>query len=76
MCYVTPEAARHGCGSALVREIERLGREVGLARLELASSLNAERFYASFGYRVRERSDVALRNGHRLPCVWMEKDLC
>ena len=27
------------------------------------------------GYRVRDRSDVALRNGHRLPCVWMVKDL-
>jgi putative acetyltransferase len=74
-CYVVPEAGRRGCGSALVREIERLAKDHGLARLQLAGSLNAEAFYASLGYRVRERSDVALPNGHRLPCVWMEKDL-
>lgn len=74
-CYVLPETARRGCGSALVREIERLARDHGLRRLELAASLNAETFYSSHGYRVRERSDVVLRNNHRLPCVWMEKDL-
>jgi putative acetyltransferase len=75
-CYVLRSAARRGCGSALVREIERLASEHGLSRLELAGSLNAEPFYASLGYGVRERSDVALPNGHRLPCVWMEKLLC
>jgi putative acetyltransferase len=74
-CYVVPEAARRGCGSALVREIERLATDHGLTRVQLASSLNAEAFYASLGYRVGERSEVALPNGHRLPCVWMEKDL-
>jgi GNAT superfamily N-acetyltransferase len=74
-CYVSPDAARKRCGSALVREIERLARENGLTRLELASSINAEPFYAAHGYRVRERSDVVLRNGHRRPAVWMEKAL-
>lgn len=74
-CYVRPEAARRGCGSAVVREIERLAREHGLTRLELAGSLNAEPFYASLGYRVRERSEVMLRNGHRMAAVWMEKEL-
>jgi putative acetyltransferase len=75
-CYVLPSAARRGCGSALVREIERLAKEHSLSRLELAGSLNAESFYASLGYEVRERSAVALPNGHRLPCAWMEKALC
>jgi len=75
-CYVRPSAARRGCGSALVREIERLAKEHGLSRLELAGSLNAEPFYTSLGYEVREQSDVALPNGHRLPCVRMEKVLC
>lgn len=74
-CYVRPEAARRGCGSAIVREIERIAREHGLSRLELAASLNAEPFYRWLGYRVRERSDVVLRNGHRMAAVWMEKDL-
>jgi putative acetyltransferase len=74
-CYVIPEAARRGCGSAIVLEIERIARDRGLTRLELAGSLNAEPFYLSQGYRVRQRSDVVLRNGHRLACVWMEKEL-
>ena len=74
-CYVRPEAARTGCGSAIVREIERLAREHRLDRLELAASLNAEPFYRSLGYRVRERSDIVLRNRHRMAAVWMEKDL-
>ena len=74
-CYVLPQAARRGCGSALVREIERLARENGVRRLELAGSINAEPFYAAHGYNVRERSDVVLRNGHRMPAVWMWKDL-
>ena len=74
-CYVVPEAARRGCGSAIVREIERLAREHGRTRLELASSVNAEPFYLAHGYRVRERSAVTLPNGTTLACVWMEKDL-
>jgi putative acetyltransferase len=65
-CYVAPHAARRGCGSAIVREIERVARENGLTRLELAASLNAEPFYAAHGYKVRERSEVVLRNGHRV----------
>lgn len=74
-CYVSPAFARTGCGSALVGEIERMARERGLTRLELSGSLNAEPFYTALGYRVRERSDVVLRNGIRLPAVRMDKDL-
>jgi putative acetyltransferase len=74
-CYVAPEAARRGCGSALVREIERLARSHGLTRLELAASINAERFYAVHGYAVRERSEIALRSGYRMSAIWMEKEL-
>jgi putative acetyltransferase len=74
-CYVLPEAARCGCGSALVEEIERLAREHGLSRLEVAASINAEPFYTARGYQFRERSDVVLANGHRMAAVWMEKYL-
>lgn len=74
-CYVAAHAARRGCGSALVREIERLARQHGLTRLHLAASLNAEPFYASHGYQVRERSEVVLPNGTRMAAVWMAKEL-
>ena len=74
-CYVAPHAARRGVGSALVREIERLARERGLGRLELAGSINAEPFYAALGYRVKRRGRHVLRSGDRMPAVWMEKTL-
>ena len=55
--YVAPESARRGCGSALVREMERIARNHGLARLTLHASLNAERFYANLGFDVLERTE-------------------
>ena len=73
--YVAPEGARRGCGSALVREIERIARDRGVTRLTLNASLNAERFYAAVGYEAVERTVVALSNGHRLAVVRMGKDL-
>src|SRR5690349_18430972 len=49
-CYVAPEGARQGVGTALVQEIERLARAHGLDRLEVLASLNAEPFYRALGY--------------------------
>ena len=73
--YVAPEGARRGCGSALVREIERTARDNKLTRLALHASLNAEPFYVSLGYEVLERTDVALPNDHRMAVVRMGKNL-
>ena len=73
--YVSPEGARRGCGSALVREIERIAGDHGLARLTLHASLNAKRFYADLGYDVLERTEVLLPNDHRMAVVRMGKDL-
>jgi putative acetyltransferase len=74
-CYVAPGAARRGCGSALVREIERIARANGLTRLHLLASLNAEPFYLAHGYEVRERCEHVLRTGDRMAAVSMEKGL-
>ena len=73
--YVSPEGARQGCGSALVREIERIARNNGVARLTLHASLNAEQFYVDLGYDVLERTQVVLPNNHRMAVVRMGKDL-
>jgi putative acetyltransferase len=72
-CYVAPEGARRGCGSALVAELERIARTNGLTRLELVASINAEPFYASHGYRVSERCEHILPNGTRMKAVAMSK---
>jgi putative acetyltransferase len=74
-CYVVPEAARQGVGSALVREIERLARDHGLTELNLQSSINAEPFYIALGYAVVERGEHVLRSGHRMAAVRMRKGL-
>jgi putative acetyltransferase len=74
-CYVIPEAARKGVGSALVKEMERIARASGLARLDLVASLNAEPFYTSVGYQVVLRGDHVLRSGVRMAAVNMTKHL-
>jgi putative acetyltransferase len=74
-CYVVPEAARKGVGSALVHEIERLARDNHLPHLELYASINAEPFYASLGYQVLERCEHVLRTGCRMAAVRMSKAL-
>ena len=73
--YVSPEGARRGCGTALVREIERIAGDNGVARLTLHASLNAERFYAGLGYETLDRTTVELPNDQRMAVVRMGKDL-
>ena len=73
--YVAPEGARQGCGSALVREMERIASKHKLARLGLSASLNAVEFYTGLGYQVLEREEVRLRNGPRMAAVRMVKHL-
>jgi putative acetyltransferase len=74
-CYVAPQAARTGVGSALMHELERIARDNGLAHLQLDSSLTAEPFYLAHGYTVRGRGEHTLRSGRRMACVKMEKAL-
>ena len=73
--YVAPESARQGCGSALVREIERTARDNKVTRLMLCASLNAEQFYVKLGYSALARTEVVLPNDHRMAVVRMERHL-
>jgi putative acetyltransferase len=74
-CYVIPDAARRGVGTAIVKEIERIAIADGLTMLTLQSSINAEPFYAALGYQVIERGDHILRGGQRMAAVMMVKRL-
>jgi putative acetyltransferase len=74
-CYVAPEAARRGVGSALVKEIERLAREHNIEHLHLQASINAEPFYAALGYEVVERGEHVWPSGQRMAAVTMRKVL-
>jgi putative acetyltransferase len=74
-CYVVPEAARKGVGTAIVNEMERIARANNIACLELYASVNAESFYATFGYGVITRGEHVLRSGERMAAVKMRKIL-
>ena len=72
-CYVVPEAARKGVGTAIVNEIERIARTNNLAYLELEASVNAEPFYAVLGYDAIGRGEHTLRSGEGMAAVKMRK---
>ena len=74
-CYVVPEAARNGIGTALVREIERIAIQSGIERLDLLSSVNAEPFYAALGYESTEATHHVLGSGQIMAAVKMSKVL-
>ena|SRR5688500_2382603 len=74
-CYVVPEAARNGVGTALVREIERIAVENGIERLDLLSSLNAEPFYTALGYDSTQATTHVLGSGQVMAAVKMSKTL-
>ena len=74
-CYVAPEATRRGVGSALVRKLEQVAREQGLAFLGFDSSVTAAPFYEALGYENREAGEHVLASGQRMACVKMRKAL-
>lgn len=74
-CYVVPEAARQGVGSAIVRRLEELARQHNLAFLELVSSITAAPFYESLGYLNLGRNHHVLSSGMSMACVKMRKEL-
>jgi putative acetyltransferase len=74
-CYVVPTAARHGVGSAIVAEIERIARDHRLDELQLESSTTAEPFYSALGYRVESRGEFLLAPGVPMAAVKMRKRL-
>ncbi len=73
-CYVVPEGARQGIGTAMVREIERIARDQRLDRLELLASINAEPFYAALGYQSDGCTEHVMR-GRPMAAVRMSKRL-
>ncbi len=73
-CYVVPEGARQGIGTAMVREIERIATDHRLERLELLASINAEPFYASLGYQSDGCTEHVMR-GRPMAAVRMSKRL-
>jgi len=74
--FVRPGWERKGIGSEIMRLCEGAVLKAGFGRIEIVATLVGEHLYAKFGYSVVERYDVALKNGHALPVVRMQKGLC
>ena len=72
-CYVAPEAAGQGVGSALLARMERAARRRGHDVVRLNATLNAEPFYEARGYRRLGNAVHRIRGNVELACVRMEK---
>jgi GNAT superfamily N-acetyltransferase len=72
--YVHPEWARRGIGRCILNRCEQDIAKAGFSSAEIVATLVGEPLYASFGYRVKERHDIPLTGGVRLPVVRMGKD--
>lgn len=73
--YVSPDVARCGVGRMLLARLEADAAAHGLAKLRLAASLNALRFYRSAGYGDERPDTFRHPGGFDLPCVRMQKAL-
>jgi ribosomal protein S18 acetylase RimI-like enzyme len=73
--YVSPDYGGLGVGSALLKQLEEVAQESGIASLHLLSSLNAVSFYERAGYIRGREAMHQLRNGIELALVYMDKKL-
>jgi len=73
--FVHPGWSRRGIGRSIVSACERAIIEAGFRRVDIVATLAGEPLYASFGYAVVERCDIAMVNGLSLPVVKMTKSV-
>jgi GNAT superfamily N-acetyltransferase len=73
--FVHPDFARRGIGTLLLDACVGAARAAGFRRLELAATLPGVPLYAARGFLERERLDVPMPDGRRLPIVRMERDI-
>ena len=73
-CYVHPDHARSGVGTALMERIHEELRAAGHEQATLTASLNAVAFYERHGYEAVERH-VLEPAGVEFPVVEMGRDL-
>ena len=62
---------RHGLGSGIFRRCRMEARAAGVHAFMCFSSIGAEPFYASLGFRVVERIDLTIGSGLKFPSVTM-----
>lgn len=73
--FVHPDWARMGVGSRILQACEDAAREAGFSRCEMGATLTGAKLFGARGYEARERIEVPLKNGERLPVIRMEKGI-
>lgn len=73
--FVSPHFARRGLGSQLMRHCAAEAWAAGFRRLTLVSTLPGEPLYASFGFTVDDRFELALDGGLHVPLACMSREL-
>lgn len=71
--FVHPAWARRGIGRSIMAACERAIIAAGFRSVEIVATLAGEPLYASFGYVVVERYEIAMAGGLGLPVVRMTK---
>ncbi len=70
-----PAWARRGIGRSIMVACERAIREARFRMENIVATLAGEPLYATFGYSVVERYEIAMEGGLSLPVVRMTKRL-
>ena len=73
--FVHPTWARRGIGRSIMVACEQAIIDAGFRSVDLIATLAGEPLYATFGYAVVERYDIAMANGLILPVVKMTKSM-
>jgi len=73
--FVHPDCARRGIGTRILRACLDAAREAGFRRVTLASTLPGVPFYTALGFEEKERLEVPMPDGQRLPVIRMERDV-
>jgi GNAT superfamily N-acetyltransferase len=71
--FIHPDSARRGIGRSILIACEAAIQKAGFLSAELVATLTGELLYASSGYNVIERYEVAMSGGLTLPVVRMAK---
>jgi GNAT superfamily N-acetyltransferase len=73
--FVHPAWARNGIGRSIMMACEREILAAGFGQVDIVATLAGEPLYASFGYAVVERYEIAMTGGLALPVVRMTRTM-
>jgi GNAT superfamily N-acetyltransferase len=71
--FVHPMWARRGIGRSIMVACEQAIIAAGFCKVDIVATLAGEPLYASFGYAVTERYEIAMAGGLTLPAVRMTR---